>query len=126
MTLKSAIPGRMYTADAVSCDKSAKMRLASVGILVRLIVKKENAEFFYQSVRNSQTDIPVLTCAAARLADGCYRIAIGARLASAVFLRPASPPSDERCVSASCPGTLPRPQGAGAGLRKSAEGGRKR
>ena len=48
-------------------------------ILVRLIVKKENAEFFYQSVRNSQTDIPVLTCAAARLADGCYRIAIGAR-----------------------------------------------
>ena len=74
MTLKSAIPGRMYTADAVSCDKSA----------------------------------------------------IGARLASAVFLRPAAPPSDERCVSASCPGTLPRPQGAGAGLRKSAEGGRKR
>jgi len=34
---------------------------------VRLIVKKEEAEFFYQSVRNSQTDIPVLTCAAARL-----------------------------------------------------------
>ena len=33
MTLKSAIPGRMYTADAVSCDKSAKMRLASVGIV---------------------------------------------------------------------------------------------
>ena len=48
-------------------------------ILVRLIVKKEKAEFFYQSVRNSQTDIPVLTCAAARLADGSYRIAIGAR-----------------------------------------------
>ena len=47
--------------------------------LVRLIVNKEEAEFFYQSVRNSQTDIPVLTCAAARLADGSYRIAIGAR-----------------------------------------------
>ena len=54
-------------------------------ILVRLIVKKENAEFFYQSVRNSQTDIPVLTCAAARLADGCYRIAIGARPLKAVL-----------------------------------------
>ena len=54
-------------------------------ILVRLIVKKETAEFFYQSARNSQTDIPVLTCAAARLADGCYRIAIGARPLKAVL-----------------------------------------
>ena len=54
-------------------------------ILVRLIVKKEKAEFFYQSVRNSQTDIPVLTCAAARLADGSYRIAIGARPLKAVL-----------------------------------------
>ena len=32
-------------------------------ILVRLIVKKEKAAFDYQSVRNSQTDFPVLTCA---------------------------------------------------------------
>lgn len=54
-------------------------------ILVRLIVKKENAEFFYQSVRNSQTDIPVLTCAAARSKDGSYRIAIGARPLKAVL-----------------------------------------
>ena len=54
-------------------------------ILVRLIVKKENAEFFYQSVRNSQTDIPVLTCAAARLENGSYRIAIGARPLKAVL-----------------------------------------
>ena len=54
-------------------------------ILVRLIVKKEKAEFFYQSVRNSQTDIPVLTCAAAWLADGSYRIAIGARPLKAVL-----------------------------------------
>ena len=54
-------------------------------ILVRLIVKKENAEFFYQSVRNSQTDIPVLTCAAARLDDGSFRIAIGARPLKAVL-----------------------------------------
>ena len=54
-------------------------------ILVRLIVKKEKAEFFYQSVRNSQTDIPVLTCAAARLDDGSFRIAIGARPLKAVL-----------------------------------------
>ena len=54
-------------------------------ILVRLIVKKEKAKFFYQSVRNSQTDIPVLTCAAARLDDGSFRIAIGARPLKAVL-----------------------------------------
>ena len=54
-------------------------------ILVRLIVKKEKAEFFYQSVRNSQTDIPVLTCAAARLDDDSFRIAIGARPLKAVL-----------------------------------------
>ena len=48
-------------------------------ILVRLIVKKTTAQYNYQSVRNSQTDIPVLTCAAARSADGGYRIVIGAR-----------------------------------------------
>ena len=53
-------------------------------ILVRLIVKKTAAEYLYQSARNSQTDIPVLTCAAARLADGSYRIAIGARPLKAV------------------------------------------
>lgn len=110
MTLKSAIPGRVYTADAVSCEKSAKMRLASVGIV------PGTAIFLIRKNRGGTAEIYVRSS----------RIAIGARLASAVFLRPASPPSDERCVSASCPGTLPRPQGAGAGLRKSAEGGRKR
>ena len=52
---------------------------------MRLIVKKEEAEFFYQSVRNSQTDIPVLTCAAARLENGSYRITIGARPLKAVL-----------------------------------------
>ena len=42
-------------------------------ILVRVLVPKEHARFCYQSVRNSQTDFPVLTCAAARLADGSIR-----------------------------------------------------
>ena len=37
-------------------------------ILVRVIVPKEQAAFCYQSVRNSQTDFPVLTCAAAKTA----------------------------------------------------------
>ena len=52
-------------------------------ILVR--VPKENARFVYQSVRNSQTDFPVLTCAAAKLADGSIRAAIGARPGKAVL-----------------------------------------
>ena len=43
-------------------------------IVVRLLVRKEAADYCYQSVRNSQTDIPVLTCAAARLQDGSYRV----------------------------------------------------
>ena len=54
-------------------------------ILVRVLVPKENAKFCYQSVRNSQTDIPVLTCAAAKTAEGAYRFAIGARPGKAVL-----------------------------------------
>ena len=54
-------------------------------ILVRVLVPKENARFVYQSVRNSQTDFPVLTCAAAKLADGSIRAAIGARPGKAVL-----------------------------------------
>ena len=53
-------------------------------ILVRLIVKKEKAVFDYQSVRNSQTDFPVLTCAAAKTEAG-YRFSIGARPGKAVL-----------------------------------------
>ena len=54
-------------------------------ILVRVLVPKEAARFCYQSVRNSQTDFPVLTCAAARLEDGSIRAAIGARPGKAVL-----------------------------------------
>ena len=54
-------------------------------ILVGVLVPKENARFVYQSVRNSQTDFPVLTCAAAKLADGSIRAAIGARPGKAAF-----------------------------------------
>ena len=54
-------------------------------ILVRVLVPKENAHFVYQSVRNSQTDFPVLTCATAKLADGSIRAAIGARPGKAVL-----------------------------------------
>ena len=54
-------------------------------ILVRVIVPKTQTSFHYQSVRNSQTDFPVLTCAAARTTAGEYRFAIGARPGKAVL-----------------------------------------
>ena len=71
-------------------------------VLVRLIVKKEAAAFYYQSVRNSQTDIPVLTCAAARTQAGDYRFAIGARpLRAVLFEYPADAalPAPERAAA---------------------------
>ena len=64
-------------------------------IVVRLVVKKEAADYCYQSVRNSQTDIPVLTCAAARLADGSYRFAVGARPLRAVLYQLSAAPAAE-------------------------------
>ena len=54
-------------------------------ILVRLIVKKKPVSCCYISQRNTKTDFPVLTCAAACL-DGRYRAAIGARPAAAVLV----------------------------------------
>ena len=54
-------------------------------ILVRVLVPKENARFVYQSVRNSQAGFPVLTCAAAKLADGSIRAAISARPGKAIL-----------------------------------------
>ena len=57
-------------------------------ILVRIIVPKKNAKFNYQSVRISQTDIPVLTCASVKDENG-YRFAVGARPARAqIYAQP--------------------------------------
>ena len=52
-------------------------------IVVRLLVRKEAADYCYQSVR---------TCAAARLQDGSYRFAVGARpLKAVLYEEPAAP-----------------------------------
>ena len=64
----------LYKGGIISLQEYAE-RPYDRDILVRLIVKKEEAEFFYQSVRPTKTDFPALTCAAARLADGAYRFA---------------------------------------------------
>ena len=91
-------------------------------ILVRLIVKKEKAEFFYQSVRNSQTDIPVLTCAAARLADGRYRIAIGARPLKAVLYEfPAENGVPAQELALKCADAVKNDIITGSNMRGSAE-----
>lgn len=63
-------------------------------ILVRVHIPKENAAFFYQSVRPTKTDFPALTCAAARLESGEYRFAIGARPGKAVVLAPQGTPEE--------------------------------
>ena len=54
-------------------------------VLVRVIVPKQPATYFYQSVRNTDTDFPTLTCGAARTAEG-LRICIGARPGRAMLL----------------------------------------
>ena len=54
-------------------------------ILVRVIVPKEQAAFCYQSVRNSQTDFPVLPCAASVIGNEA-RTVIGARPARAMIV----------------------------------------
>lgn len=61
-------------------------------VLVCIHVKKTPASFSYQSVRNTQTDFPVLTCAAARIGEKGqeeYRISIGARPGRAVLVEDA-------------------------------------
>ena len=50
----------LYKGGIIPLKEYAKMPYDR-DILVRLIVKKEKAAFDYQSVRNSQTDFPVLT-----------------------------------------------------------------
>ena len=73
----------LYKGGIIPLKEYAKMPYDR-DILVRLIVKKEKAAFDYQSVRNSQTDFPVLTCAAAKTEAG-YRFSIGARPGKAVL-----------------------------------------
>ena len=82
-------------------------------ILVRVYIPKENAAFFYQSVRPTKTDFPALTCAAARLADGAYRFAVGARPGRAVVLTP-------QCALGGLPEIVSAQVATGSNLRGSA------
>ena len=91
-------------------------------ILVRLIVKKTPMQLYYQSVRNSQTDIPVLTCAAARMETGDYRIVIGARPLRAVrFELPAEPALAAEQLAAQFAENVKAQVITGSNMRGSAE-----
>ncbi len=111
----------LYKGGIVSLSEYAQ-RPYDRDILVRVIVKKEKAQFHYQSVRNSQTDIPVLTCAAARLADGSYRMAIGARPLKAVLFEVPAKKEQELCAYAQVTADKVRAEiQTGSNMRGSAE-----
>ena len=91
-------------------------------IVVRLLVRKEAADYCYQSVRNSQTDIPVLTCAAARMENGDYSIVIGARPLRAVrFELPAEPALAAEQLAAQFAESVKAQIVTGSNMRGSAE-----
>ena len=64
-------------------------------ILTHIYIKKTlGLAVRYQSVRATQTDFPILTCAAVRTAGGAYRFAIGARPMKALLICPDAAPAD--------------------------------
>ncbi len=105
-TVGGSVYGRFGFSDvltlflALDCDvelyKAGRMPLAQFAalpydrdILTHICLSKTpGLAVHYQSVRATQTDFPILTCAAARTADGAYRFAIGARPMKAVLVTP--------------------------------------
>ena len=75
----------LYRGGMVPLEEFAR-RKADRDILVRLIVKKTPGHFVYTAMRNQRTDLPVLTCAMARVGEE-YRACLGARPARAVRYR---------------------------------------
>lgn len=57
-------------------------------IIINIIVKKRPVNMFYEAVRITETDLPVLTCAGVKFADtGLCNICIGARPGKAVIVK---------------------------------------
>ena len=111
---------------AMDCEvelyKAGRMPLAQFAampydrdILTRICLRKTpGLRVQYQSVRATQTDFPILTCAAARTAQGQYRFAIGARPMKAVLVTP-------DCDPAQLPAAVQAAVKTGSNLRGSAE-----
>lgn len=75
----------LYKGGTISLSEYAAQQTYDRDVLVRVIVKKPPAKYYYQSVRNTQTDFPVLTCAAAMTKQG-LRLAVGGRPGRAIVL----------------------------------------
>ena len=57
-------------------------------IIINIIVKKRPVHMFYEAVRITETDLPVLTCSGVKFADtGLCNICIGARPGKAVIVK---------------------------------------
>ena len=111
-TVGGSVYGRFGFSDvltlllALDCDvelyKAGRMPIAQFAalpydrdILTHVYIKKTpGLAVHYQSVRATQTDFPILTCAAARTADGTYRFAIGARPMKAMLVCPTAAPDE--------------------------------
>lgn len=111
-TVGGSVYGRFGFSDvltlllALDCDvelyKAGRMPIAQFAalpydrdILTHVYIKKTpGLAVHYQSVRATQTDFPILTCAAARTADGAYRFAIGARPMKAMLVCPMAAPDE--------------------------------
>ena len=131
-TVGGSIYGRFGFSDvltlflALDCEvelyRAGRMPLAQFAampydrdILTHICLRKTpGLKVQYQSVRATQTDFPILTCAAARTAQGQYRFAIGARPMKAVLVTP-------DCDPAQLPATVQAAVKTGSNLRGSAE-----
>lgn len=73
---------KLYKGGSISIEQFAGMKQDN-DILEAVIIPKKSTCIEYKSIRNTQTDFPVLTCAASCI-DGEYRVVIGARPSRAV------------------------------------------
>lgn len=72
----------LYHAGVMSIREFADFSRKTRDILVRIILPKKERKTVYLSMRNTETDFPVLTCALSGL-EGAYICAVGARPAKA-------------------------------------------
>ena len=88
LTLLLAADARvnLYKAGALPIETFAVMPYDRDLLISVTVPKYRDAAFAYKAMRIQRTDLPVLTCAVARL-DGEYRLAVGARPGKAVLLR---------------------------------------
>ncbi len=81
----------LYPSGVIALEDFIKMPRDNQ-ILVRVLVEADGRRAAVESCRNSATDFPVLVTAAARMADGSWRLAVGARPQKAALVRQELPP----------------------------------